>query len=344
MIQRNRDRKIGVAIIGAGEMATKHAQAWQSRKEARIIAVSSPTPHRRETLAHKTGAVPYADAGEAINAANVDAISLCIPAGLHADYAVLALQRGRHVLCEKPLALTLEDADRMIASAQKHGRLLATSFQYRGVPRVQHYRQMIAKGQFGEPLLWQYRDIRQVRPKLAMHQPTGNGGVVVDMAGHHIDAMRYLTGCEPKRVTAAGGIFGRGKPTLAQLEELAVDTAMIQVEYEGGHILQSFLNWGMPEGFPEQRTEFLSGPLASARVGEAEFEKRFELIRSGEIESFPDSEPDPACRVHDFLDAILGRRELEVSDKDGRIALSVSLAAKKSLQQGGSVELVAPAW
>ena len=339
MSHRDQDQSIGVAIIGCGMMGAKHARAWQRREEARIVAVSSPTAERREALAQSTGATAYANAYEAMTAKGVDAVSICTPAGTHADLAVHALAHGRHVLCEKPLALSLADADRMIEAAREHGVLFATSFQYRGVPRIRRYRQMASDGEFGGPLLWHYRDIRQVRPKLAMHKPDGNGGVVMDMAGHPIDAMRYVTGCEPLRVGATGHVFGRGKPTLADIGDPAIDAAMLQIEYEQGHTLQCYLNWGMPEGFPEHRAEYLSGPLAAARVSEADFEKRFECIRGKDIGTFEDAEPDPACRTDDLLDAVLGQGSPEVTGKDGRIALAVSLAAMQSLQNGAEVPL-----
>ena len=339
MTRSDSNQPIGVAIIGCGDMGAKHARAWQRREEARIIAVSSPTPEHRDALARTTGAKAYADAYEAMTAEGVSAVSICTPGGTHADLAVHALSCGRHVLCEKPLALSLADADRMIGAAHKGGALLATSFQYRGVPRVRHFRRMVTNGVFGGPLLWHYRDIRQVRPKLAMHKPDGNGGVVIDMAGHHIDAMRHVTGCEPLRVSATGHVFGRGKPTLAEIDDPAIDAAMMQIEYEQGHVLQMFLNWGMTEGFPEHRAEYLAGPAIAARVGEDHFEKHFQLLYGETVETFEDDVPNHACRIDDLLDAILGHRSPEVTGRDGRIALAVSLAAIKSLQTRTDVSL-----
>lgn len=328
--------KLGVCIIGCGDMGSKHAAAWAARDDAEVRAVSSPTQARRDALAGKHGAKSYADAYEAIADDAVQAVSICTPAGLHAEFAVAALDRGKHVLCEKPLALSLEDADRMIEASERSGALLSTSFQYRGVPRVQAYRQRMRDGSFGGPLLWQYRDIREVRPKIAMHRRSGNGGVVIDMAGHFIDAMRCVTDAEPRRVLASGAPFGRPKPRLASIDDddFALDAAMLQITFDRGHCLQLLLDWGMPEGFPEQRAEYLAGPRLAARVHDESFEKRFELIEGDTVEAFDDDEPRHACRVNGLADAIAGRAELEVTGIDGRIGLSVSLAAMASIETG----------
>lgn len=334
-----KSEKLRVCVIGCGDMGAKHAAAWARRDDARVVAVSSPTEARRRALADKFGAKAYADAYEAMDQDDVNVVSICTPAGFHADYACHAMRRGRHVLCEKPIALTLADAGRMIACAAEHRVHLATSFQYRGLPRIAKYRELFLSGELGSPLLMQYRDTREVRPKLAMHRPEGNGGVVIDMAGHHIDAFRYITGAEPVEVTATGHTFGRGKPRLQSIERLAIDAATLQIRFAGGHALQLLLNWGMPEGFPEQRAEYLAGPKLAGVVETAEFDKQFCLQRGIEREVLPDAVPNHASRVDDLAEAILNGKPLEVTGQDGRVALRVSLAALQSIQTERSVPL-----
>ena len=88
---------------------------------------------------------------------------------------------------------------------------------------------------------------------------------VIDMACHMIDIMRLITGEEPERVYATGNVFGKGKPRLLDIEDLAIDEANIEVSFTGDHQLQMYLNWGMPEGFPGTTGQFLIGPNGLVR-------------------------------------------------------------------------------
>jgi len=316
-------------------MGRQHANGWKLRGDSRIVAVCDLLEDRRMRLAEETGATPYPDYHDAVLHEGVDVVSVCIPVCFHSEVSVFAADNGRHVLCEKPLALTLDQADAAIEAARRNGVLLSTSFQCRGFARHRMVRQMV---QTCSPVFARFTDIREVRPKLAMHRKSENGGPVIDMAGHFFDLMRWLTGCEPVSVYARGHVFGRGKERLAPVEDFAIDAADITVEMTGGHVLNVLVNWGMPEGFSGISEELIIGPSLSVQtVG-----KELRIKRGSEMEILDASEGNPpgsSVRINDMAEAILNGRQPEVTGEDGRIALKVSLAALQSIETGEIIKL-----
>ena len=332
---------LNVCVLGCGELGSKHAAAWQARPDARVVAVYNRSPERRAAVAGKTGATPYDSYEKAVLHEGVDVVSVCVPNCLHAEMACFAMKHGRHVLCEKPIALTLDQADRMIETASDNGVTLSVALKRRGIARFLKYRQMVETGAFGGPIFMRFNDVRDVRPKLAMHQPEVNGGPVIDMGCHLFDVMRFITGCEPVDVFARGHIFGRGTQRLACLgENLAIDAANIDVGVEGGHLLSMLLCWGMPEGYPEGPEELIVGPQVTGRHIDSEC--RFELQYPDRLESFTDSDDETATAapIEAMAEAITKRREAPLgTGEDGRIALRVSLAALESIRTGKLVRL-----
>lgn len=330
--------KLGVAIIGCGDMGKQHASAWQARDDSFVATVYDPQKERSDALAARVGARACESFEEAITHDDVAAVSVCVPVGLHSEVACFAAQNGRHVLTEKAIALTVEQAEAMIAAAKANDVHLSVSFQYRAFPRYQRYRELFQNGDFGGPVFVRYEDIREVRPKLAMHSQALNGGPVIDMAGHYFDLMRYFTGEEPQSVFATGHIFGKGKPRLATVDDLAIDAASIEVRMGGGHSLHVFVNWGMPEGFPGWGSEQFVGPVMSARPVDGQIECTW-ADKKERLENSAPTPPGPAARVADLASAIINGTPLEVTGEDGLAALRVSLGALESVQTGRAVSL-----
>ncbi len=330
--------RLGVCIIGCGDMGRQHAAGWKLREDAQIVAVADPMDDRRANMAQDTGAAGYADWKEAVLHEGVNVVSVCVPVCFHSEVSCFAMRNGRHVLCEKPLALTMDQADEMVRTAQETGMLLSTSFQYRGFARNIRYKKLFQEGAFGGPVFVRYADVREVRPKLAMHKRSMNGGPIIDMAGHYFDFMRFMTGEEPVSVSARGHVFGKGTQRLASVEDFAIDAADIQVTMTGGHVLSVFVNWGMPEGFKGFGEEYIIGPKMSTRATPNGIEVTYQDWKEtwdGGIGNPPGS----SVRINDLAEAIKEGRQPEVTGEDGRIALRVSLAALESIETGEVVKL-----
>lgn len=328
---------IKVAIIGCGDMGGKHAAAWQLRNDAKIVAVFDPDQARCRALAEKTGALACSSLEDAIVRAEADVVSVCSPICFHAEISCYAFENGCHVLCEKAIALTAAEADRMIETAARHHRKLVISYQYRGFPKYLKYREIFESGRFGGPIFGRFVDVREVRPKTAMHRQSANGGPLIDMAGHFFDGMSFITGEVPLRVYARGHIFGAGKERLVGIPDLALDAAEITVDYSGGHVLSAFVNWGMPEGYPVVTQEELTGPAGIVRLNG----NQVEAVFTDRSDSYllPENPVGPAVRIADLMYAIENDTAPEVSGEVGRQALKVCLGVIESIKTGRAVDL-----
>lgn len=340
-----------IAVIGAGDMGTKHAAAWGAREDAEIAAVCDHNDDRAQRLAEPHSATIHKNYLGAITLEGVDIVSICVPACDHAEIAVAAAEAGKHVLCEKSMALTLREADRMIAAARANGVQLLVCHQYRALNRSRLMKELITSGRLGSPIYMRFSEMREVRPKLAMHRRSMNGGPVHDMTGHLFDLARYLTGAEAETVTATGGVFSRGKPRLAAVEDFGVDTAEIQVRFSGGHCLSIGLSWGFPEDTPGHSQELIWGPLAMMATVDPENPDRFLgdvsptvglMIKGpqGTEVVKPDGDVDgPHACIDELIAAVETGRTSQFDATQGRAALALILATIESIETGKTVDL-----
>ena len=327
----------GVAILGCGDMGRQHAAAWQARSDASVVAVFEFAQPRAQALAAETGAVVCPSWQAAIETDGVTMVSVCTPICHHAAMTIHAARCGRHILTEKAIALTLADADAMIAAAAEAGVKLVVDHQHRTFPEHRTWRALIQRGVLAGPLFIRFEDARGIRPKTAMHRRSLNGGPVIDMAGHYFDMVRYYTGAEPVRVSAHGHCFGQARPELDAFDDLAIDAAEILVEYTGGHVLSVNVNWGLPMGHPG-RSQMA---ITSADVVSVPAAGRIS-VRHRDREELYDPVPGvagTAGRVADLVTAVTTGARPEVAGEDGRVALSVCLAALEAIATGRTVEL-----
>jgi len=192
--------EIGFAILGTGMIAQYHAQAIAQTHGARLVAVSRADPTRATEAAARFG-VPCETSYEALLARDdVDAVCICTPSGLHAAQAIAAAQVGKHVLVEKPMALTLADADTLIATCHASGVVLGVALQRRTDPVFQSVRQAIAAGELGRLTLgaasvpyWRpqsYYDSRAWRGTWALD----GGGALMNQGIHLVDLLLWYMG------------------------------------------------------------------------------------------------------------------------------------------------------
>ncbi len=330
-------KKLRVGIIGCGFIANIHAEGWMAREDSIITAIYHPVSGRAEGLSAITNAHQHTDLQEFF-ATGIDVVSVCTPINTHHYYTVTAARHGIHILCEKAIALTIEDADEMIAIARENNVLLAIALQYRNAAHNRELHRLCENYEMKVPLFAKYTDIREVRSRVAMHRQSMNGGPVIDMAGHYIDVMRYITGEEPVSVFATGKIFGKDKITLAGIDDLAIDAAEIIVNMSCGSTLNMHLNWGMPEGFQPIQDELFIGSNMTAQYKD----NKFVICRSGQEEKYDYTTIDPrgvTARINDIAAAIQTGSKLEVSGENGRAALLVSLAALESIKTGTVIYL-----
>ncbi len=325
--------KIRVLILGAGAMARKHIEAYQQLPGVEVAAVANRSAERAKALCAAYGIPRYEeDLIGAISAADAEIVSICLPTAMHPEMAIRALSQGRHVLTEKPIALTLEDAKAMIAASRKSGKKLSVVFNRRFNAVFEESARRLPG--LGAPLIYNTQEIRSIRPKLAMHSRSGNGGPVIDCCVHDFDKLLRLFG-KAKSVYASGHIFGGDKAFLSGIRDLAIDTAQINVEFANGNRAYLLYAWGFPPGPGYwQHREFM-GPRGILRLL-GEFGREIHHYREdGLLETvagLPENGHEVVVRK--FVEAVREGREAPVSPEEAVEALRISLAALASIESG----------
>lgn len=197
-----------IGVAGCGWVTEHwHLPALAGRTDARVVAVTDLDGARAQRVAQRFGIDRcHADVRALVEDPSVEAVAVCVPTESHAEVAALALQAGKHVLVEKPLALDVADCDRLIELEQRSGRTAMVGFNLRWHRLVRQARERLRAGAVGEPAMAQtrftaasrYRDgVADWRKQRAL-----GGGVIVDQAVHHFDLWRFLLGREVEEVFA----------------------------------------------------------------------------------------------------------------------------------------------
>ncbi len=203
-------RRIGVAILGPGKGADLHARALSGISDARLVAVWGRSPERTARFAAQYGATAYADPDALFAEARPEVAIVCTPHPLHADYVIRAAEAGLHVLVEKPMAVRVEDCDRMIVAAAVRRVHLGVMSQRRWYEPVRRVKAAVEGGRIGEPALVTVTVLGWRGPEYyAMDAWRGTwsgegGGVIVNQASHQLDLLQWLAG-PVREVTAFVG-------------------------------------------------------------------------------------------------------------------------------------------
>src|SRR5918997_1893710 len=208
----------GVALLGAGFMASTHATSYAGLEGVDVKIVCGLERDRVAALADRLGAEASDDWEAAVAAPGVDAVDVCLPTPLHRPVALRALAAGRHVLLEKPIAITLEDADAIGAAAEASGRVLMVGHVLRFFPEIAELRRLVASGEFGRPLA--ATAIRLSPPpdwNDWMLDAERSGGTLVDLAIHDFDVLAAILG-PVQRVHARAVAGGRHVTALVECE------------------------------------------------------------------------------------------------------------------------------
>ncbi len=192
------------AIVGTGWVARVHANALRELGVP-VAAVCGRSTTRE--LADELGAVPYDDLGALLDAEAADVLHVCTPNALHAEQSLAALERGLHVVCEKPLAVSSAEADAMVEAATRAGRVAATCYHVRGYPLVRRMREEVEGGAVGAVTAVHGRylcDDVLVAPGGWRLDPASSGPsyVVGDLGTHWLDLAEHVTGLRVLEVLA----------------------------------------------------------------------------------------------------------------------------------------------
>jgi predicted dehydrogenase len=306
--------RLPIGVVGIGALGRHHARHLASLDEARLVGVYDLDPERGRAAAEELGTRSFADLDTLLAA--VEAVTVAVPTPAHAAVGLRALERGVPVLMEKPLAATVEEADRLIAAAERGGLQLQ-------VGHIERYNRALRAA---EPYLNGPRYIESLR--LAPFQPRGTDvAVVLDLMIHDLDLVLHLTGgAEATEVRASG----------LSLLSSHLDLANARVEFANGAVALATASRVSRERIRRLRlfqpNGYLSLDLAS---GAGEFMRVRGDWRPGTGQALTDvverielqAPAADALRLEllSFVHAVQGEREVVVSGEEGRAALALAL-------------------
>lgn len=226
--------EIGFGIIGCGNISSIHAQAIRAIPEARLRAFHSQSRPRAEKMAQQFGVDCELDLSRFLARKDIQVVNLCTPSGTHAELGVRAAAAGKHVIVEKPIDVTLEKAQQLIAACQRANVKLAVIFQSRFLPAVQILKGAIERGRLGKLILadahvkWyrsrEYYEAARWRGTLALD----GGGALINQSIHTIDLLQYFAG-------SVASVFGFAERMLHPYIE-GEDTAVAVLKFKSGAV------------------------------------------------------------------------------------------------------------
>jgi UDP-N-acetylglucosamine 3-dehydrogenase len=303
--------KIGVA--GAGVMGRNHARVLADLRDVELTTIFDPDAVTAEGVAAAYGADAVSTA-EAFVAAGLDAAVIATPNRFHAELGVALLNSGVHVLVEKPIAATVEDAQAMIDAAKANDRVLMVGHVERFNPAVETVKRAV---EGDEIISIQITRVGPFPPRM------GEVGVVIDLAVHDIDIIRHLTGAE---MTSVQSLLGH---THASRE----DSALLQFRMDNGVIAHITTNWVTPYKTRTlqvaTKSRFVVADLITRQVTEYFGQQPDGSYSTRMLNSWP---AEPLKKEHEaFVHAIRTGESAAVTGEDGLRNLEVAL---RCLEQG----------
>lgn len=221
---------INFAIYGCGNVANVHVQSLLEMEDANLVGVADINYERAVAFADKYRVKAFEDLNAVLSSDDIDAVCICTPSGTHADLAIEALRCGKHVVLEKPMALTVSDCDRIIEACRNSEHKLMVISQLRAMPDVQRARSIIQSGALGkitfvEARMKYYRDESYYRGSWRGTKAMDGGGALMNQGVHGVDLLLYL----------CGGVKRVQSSVRTLIHDIEVeDTAAAICEFESG--------------------------------------------------------------------------------------------------------------
>lgn len=344
---------LSVGLVGCGAIAQlAHLPVLASIAQARVVAIADPDARSLAAAgARVPGARTFATADELLEHGAVDAVVLALPTAGHADVAIAAFERGKHVYLEKPVAMDLAAGGRVLDAWRRSGRVGMMGFNYRRNVLYASAARRVRAGEVGTPLA--IRSVFSTRASIAGDavrwrddRATG-GGVLLDLASHHIDLVRYITGLEVQSVAAH-----------VRSNRTSQDTATLLLTLSGGITVEIFVSLSATE---DDRLEIhgdggklvvdryraldvqragVSAHRSPAERAAAMFAQAMALPYAVTKLRSVGHEPSFRLAMLDFVDAALAGRQITPDISDGYASLAVVIAAEEAAATSRVVDVL----
>jgi myo-inositol 2-dehydrogenase/D-chiro-inositol 1-dehydrogenase len=330
-----------ICVIGSGRAGMVHARNLTAGRiaGAKLVALSDPVPAVLDSARAELGAVTgYSGYEEAIGAPEVDALVVATPTVFHRDIVVAAAQAGKHVFCEKPMAMNGEECRAMIAAARSGGIRLQIGFMRRFANDFREARRIVQFGKLGRVVMVKSLTYGPSRPREWMFDLKQSNGPLAEVNSHDIDTLRWMTGQEMVEVHAIAGNF-RCPEALPGYPDF-YDNVVMNVRFDGG--VQGIVCGAQGVGYGyDARTEILceqgivkvgGGPGVEVFARDAAFNQ----VRQGSVmphswtELFSEAY---AGELSAFVEAVNTCREPQPDGHDGLEAVRVVEAGNRSIRE-----------
>ncbi len=318
-----------IAIVGCGTLGTIHANCYASMPGIMITGVCDSLPEVAQDLAAHVGATAYTSFSNMLEYSGCDVVSIAVPSYLHKTFTIAAAEAGKHVICEKPIALNLDDAARMMEVCQENKVRLFIGQVVRFFPAYQQINNIICEGTLGRVAVAHTRR-RSANPSSIRSwyaDEEKSGGVVLDLMIHDIDFICWSLG-------KVRSVYGLHKKTET------VDYALATLIFESGAIANLEAHWGYPGPFSTLIEVAGSKGLLlndSTKAKSLQVNRMAQATINGKAVEVPQSPgfttPFDTELAH-FIDCILTNREAIVTPEDAYRALQVALNVQESARSG----------
>ena len=323
-----------VGILGAGTMGSMHANCYAQLPDVEVVAIADKRTDLARKVAEPLGAQVYEEADELIEKADVDIVDVCLPTPMHKEFVVKAARAGKHVFCEKPLALTIEDGEEMINECEKAGVKFMVGHVLRYFHEYVAIKKQIDAGAIGKPAV--------VRASRCASQPLGwqdwyrkremSGGVCLDLIIHDFDFLRWCFG-DVERVYAKGTTF----------TDIPVEYALVTLRFKNGviaHVEGSWAHSGFFTTFEAAGTDgllyFDSRTASPIRIF---VRRKGEEKAAVEVPESPVNESPYLREIRHFVECVAQDKEPEITGRDALEAIRIAIAALDSMKTGKPVTL-----
>lgn len=324
--------KLKFAILGCGRISAKHVEAIiNNYQDAELVAVydiieelAADRKNQYELVIKDSSVKIHTDYNKFLNDKNIDVVTIATISGYHAEQASDCLNHGKHVLIEKPMALTIEDAEKIIELGEEKNKKVCVSHQNRFSPAVQKLRRAIDEGRFGKLIhgtarvLWS-RDDDYYKQASWRGTKELDGGTLMNQCIHNIDLLQWMMGGEVERLCSETDTFIRNIET--------EDFGAILIRFKNGSI-------GMVEGsvcvYPKNLEETLSifGEKGTVVIENNKIKTWiFEDVRDYDESGIEEINSGHTALYGDFIKALYEGREALVDGKEGKKAIEIILRA-----------------
>jgi len=328
-------------VVGAGFWATEmHMPALQSLSGVQLVAVASSSGISARSAADRFGIPRSADDYmELLDDPDIDVIDIVAPNDVHAPVAIAAVERGKHVICIKPLALSVVEADQMIAAASNAGVRLFYAENVPFIPAVRRAREVVDAGGVGEVFrVKACEGIGRPHASWFLDPARSGGGATIDMAVHSIAFCRFMTGSEVETVFAEVGTF-------VHKDAPVEDTVVMTLRFRNNVIGQCEDSWSLAAAMDSRFEVFgtkgriLIDNLHRQPIQVASDVGYPHIAGDGRGWTFPlpisgDIADGHRAMLGHFIDCLRSGRKSESEAADGRVVLSVVEAALRSARSG----------